>query len=412
MTLEASDPKEAHRPFLPQVESLRGFAALCVAYAHCGLALAFSPDPSVTAWDKSVDGLLDVLGPVLNARTAVMIFFVISGLVLSMALDERRSARPIASWAGFLWRRALRIYPAHIVSILLFVPFAWLLFRHPVADPARLASVWVGQVPWVNGAAWYRIEPDHLFETAVLWDNFYNPVTWTLKVEMIGALFVPLFAFLSRRRLLAIDLALLALLAVAALLVDTKARPDLFPLYLPAFYLGCMARTLGRKLGASLRGSGWMRAAALILSYALLVGPSALFHASEASAWLTLWESAAAFLFVSLIAWSPAPKRRAILLHPAARWAGRLSYSFYLWHSLILFAFLRLLFALVDPDLLAGHKLAVLAVTLVATITGAFVAGYVSWRWIERPFMMLGHRRGRKARVARGPEGTPRPGWR
>lgn len=407
MKLEASDPKEEHRIFLPQVESLRGFAALCVAYAHCGVALAFSPDPSVTGWDKGVDRLLEPLGHVTNARTAVMIFFVISGLVLSLALDERRSARPVAGWASFMWRRALRIYPAHIVSILLSAPVAWFLFRYQVADPERLASVWAGQVPWVNGAAWYRIEADHLIETLALWDNFYNPVTWTLKVEMIGALFVPLFAILSRRKRVEIDLSVLALLVAAALLVDTKARPDLFPLYLPAFYLGCMARTWGRRLGELLRGSGWVRTALILACYALLVGPTALFEISEASAPVTLWESAMAFLFVSLIAWSPAPGRRRILLHPAARWAGRLSYSFYLWHALILFTFVRLLFVLVEPDLLAAHKLAVLGTTIVATIGGAFVAGYVSWRWIERPFMSLGKKRDRGTEP--GKEREPEP---
>ena len=69
---------------------------------------------------------------------------------------------------------------------------------------------------------------------------------------------------------------------------------------------------------------------------------------------------------------------------------GRLSYSFYLWHGLTLFAFTRLLFATVLPATLARWDLAVLLATVLVTMSVAFAIAALSYRWIERPFVAFG----------------------
>ncbi|MEA3050857.1 MAG: hypothetical protein QOG84_2693 [Sphingomonadales bacterium] len=390
----------ARGSFLPQIESLRGYMALAVAYTHCIIALLYSVVPPVQAGDRFVwNGIVVPLAVLLNGRAAVIVFFVISGLVLSLALDhacERLTAR---SWCVFAWRRALRIYPAHLAALGLFVPIAYLLiFRVPVIEPERLAANHAMHKAWIDGFVYGRFIPVELVKTGILYDNFYNPVTWTLQVEILGSLFLPLFALLSRPGRLGRDLALLALLILAAaLLVDANKRPDLFPSYLPAFYLGCMARTHGRRwcsaLGENRRLQlGWLLGVVTLMALPAWFVPIGV-HALPAILAMTL----GAFGTVTLLAWSRPAGVSGFLLRPASRWIGRLSYSFYLWHDLVLFAYIRLLLALVPPDLLSHSTLAVLCLTLIVTIPLAFVPAYFSWALVEVPFVAFGKRWARRA---------------
>jgi peptidoglycan/LPS O-acetylase OafA/YrhL len=361
------------------------------------MVLAFSPERPGSTGDWLAGHLIaDPLGWLMNGRAAVITFFVISGLVLGLALDREPGHRSIPSYFRFLWRRALRIYPAHVAALVLFVPFAWLtVFRQPLADPALFALSKEGVNPWLNGAAYGWFDPREWLRTAALATNYYNPVTWTLQVEMLAALLLPLFAAFSRPGRLGRDLLILALLVAATFLVDSAKRPDHLLLYLPAFYLGCMARTHGRRLAALLGRRRGGQACGLAVSCLLLLAPFIFIPLEKAIGLTTLGMSAAAFLLASLIAWGEGRRVDAVMLNPVARWAGRLSYSFYLWHALILFWCVRLLFVLVPPSGLVDLRFILLFATILVTFSAAFVVAWLSWRWIERPFVALGRRGGR-----------------
>jgi peptidoglycan/LPS O-acetylase OafA/YrhL len=60
----------------------------------------------------------------------------------------------------------------------------------------------------------------------------------------------------------------------------------------------------------------------------------------------------------------------------------------------VLFGGTRILFYLAEPALLAAWSLPLLAATIVSTVTVSLVLAYISWRWVERPFIALGRRRG------------------
>lgn len=387
--MSALPPPPPSRPFLPQIEALRGYAALCVALSHC-LGLVFLPAAGEpVSWFVS-SGILVPLFWLLNGRAAVIVFLVISGFVLSLSLDARPAHRSPGAWGAFLWRRALRIYPAHVAALALFVPLAWAtLFSVPVADAAGLDAATTSLKPWVDGSVYGALHPDYWLQTALLYSSYHNPVTWTLQVEMLAAILLPLFALLTRRGSLARDvLILLLLVAGARLLIDADRRPDLLPLYLPAFWLGCMVRTHGRRLAAAagrLAGGG---KALLALSMALLVAPVALVPQGEALFATTMAISAGAFGLVSAVAWPRRPV--ALLLHPASRTLGRLSYSFYIWHALMLFAFVRLLLILAAPATLAAWPLTMLLATIFVTVLLALGVAALFYRWIERPFVELG----------------------
>lgn len=380
------------RAFLPQVESLRGFAALAVAYCHCGIALIFGANEQRGAAEYVFRGwVLRPLGWATNGEAAVITFFVISGLVLGLALDARPAHRAPGAYAAFGMKRAFRLYPAHLVALALFVPLAALtVFRAPVLDPARLAAISSGLKPWVDGTVYSHPTLLGLLKTGAFHDNIYNPVTWTLQVEILACLFLPFFAALSRRGRWWIDAGVLALLVGVAVALDSQARPDRFPLYLPAFYAGCMVRTHGRRFAALLgrvRGGQGFGFAACFL---LLTGPAAAVAFDQARLAIVLDMAVAGFGLVSIAAWGTSPVLARLMLNRVSRAMGRLSYSFYLWHDLILFVFTRLLFATVLPATLVRWDLAVLLGTILVTMSVSFAIAALSYRWIERPFVALG----------------------
>src|SRR4051794_32902214 len=115
-----SDPKPSGGGFLANVESIRGIAALYVAFWHVlGLTIPFNYHASILSADSLRDLTLRFIATLINGQTAVVVFFVISGFVIGRSLDRKDSVLPAAqSYAVFMLRRALRLYPAHIVALL------------------------------------------------------------------------------------------------------------------------------------------------------------------------------------------------------------------------------------------------------------------------------------------------------
>ena len=116
------------------------------------------------------------------------------------------------------------------------------------------------------------------------------------------------------------------------------------------------------------------------------------------SALIILLECLSAATLIGLIAWHPASSLFKPLDFAPVRFYGRISYSFYLIHSLgILFAFRTL-----DPLTLNAHGLplsiAVIFVTLVSILITTPLA-YLSWRFIETPGIRYGKLFGRQPAV-------------
>ena len=190
----SSDSMEKVPANLDRVTTLRGVAALMVAVGH-GL-MVFSVDSLPRLWTvpfAEVPGIESLVTKALlvlfNGNSAVTLFFVISGFVLGLSLDRGKGGL-ISNYMGFVLRRAFRIYPALILS----------LFFVGALMP------WIVSIDeTIPGSEWFNSLYRTPFGIADLWDNVMlvstdmNPVCWTLRIELLAALFLPVLHAFTRK---------------------------------------------------------------------------------------------------------------------------------------------------------------------------------------------------------------------
>ena len=196
------------------LESVRGLAALVVVFNH--LVLAFYPQmhnwmdrPEVAA--AVPVPLRPLAAPPLNVTHngafAVAVFFVLSGFVLSYSFFRADAAeKRSASLASAAVRRYFRL----VIPILASVLLAYALLRAGALYHRQLASYLHGQPGWVPseddwwvGGQW-NFEPrigsalrEGLFGVFFSFDpaRTYSAVLWTMGIELAGSFFV--YSFLA-----------------------------------------------------------------------------------------------------------------------------------------------------------------------------------------------------------------------
>jgi Predicted acyltransferases len=350
--------------YQPRLEALRGIAALMVAYTHAigGIRL----DSEVSRHIKSG---LSTLG---NGSAAVTIFFVLSGYVLSVSLDRKIGSTGQVLF-HFLSRRALRIWPAMLVVIT--CCFLWIIL---VFEPVTYAIASPGYT-----RTWSRpAEPLDIVLDALFIQNFLDPVTWTLQVEMVAAaLFVPLWLFCRRWPVasIAILAAWLAYFLLAPMYVNARSG------FVFMFIMGINV-SHGIQLISTLRAPHWP---ATLFTISLL-GCSLvtkLIPETQALCW-TLEAIFAYWAIAALVATHP-ENRIWVTDNRLVRFMGRISYSFYLWHFPILFVLGGYLFAYADEALLSQWPNLAGSIAFVLSTMLTTPVAWLSYRYIERPGINL-----------------------
>ncbi len=118
-----------HSRRLHELDSLRGVAAFCVVLHHVlwlwkDEVLAKSPAPA--------RGLIEILlQPISAGHEAVILFFILSGLVLSIPVLENGAQ----SYPVFLTRRVFRIYFPYLAALALAVACNLWLFGNVTGKP-------------------------------------------------------------------------------------------------------------------------------------------------------------------------------------------------------------------------------------------------------------------------------------
>jgi peptidoglycan/LPS O-acetylase OafA/YrhL len=229
---------------------------------------------------------------------------------------------------------------------------------------------------------------------------------WSLYVEMWVAPLLPLFYLLSRRRNARLDVVVLAALLALAGLTWGRVLAE----YWFVFYLGMLVESHGQRWAGFLTGRLGV-GGAIALTYAVMALPDMVLANRPPE--VIVIEAFSAFTLISIVVRCGRSPRLRVLDHPVVRWNGRLSYSFYLWHLMILTVLTHALYSRASPAFMQGHEVPIAVGLFTASVAVALGIAQLSYRFVEKPGIALGHRIEtwwlRRPRRGTGPLEMPAP---
>ncbi|MCC6538386.1 MAG: acyltransferase [Bryobacterales bacterium] len=298
----------AEAKHLPSLDGLRAISIMLVLLGHLSGTQGF--------------GRVD-LGVGDYAHLGVVVFFIISGFLITRLLLNEQERKGRVSLTSFYLRRAIRLFPA----LYLFVGCVWVL--------SRLGWVEVpGRQLWYAATYTVNYLPDRAWPIGHL---------WSLSVEEQFYLVWPLAFILAGRRgtvwvaVAGMAMGPVARLAARFLLAGTPYRElEMFPMEADSIATGCLLACLQ----ARLEGLGWYRrlfrpAWSLGLLAMVAVLNRYLGYTVVSVFGRTLLHLGLAVLIHRSVFHKDDRWGRVLNWGPLA-WVGVLSYSLYLWQQLFL----------------------------------------------------------------------------
>lgn len=330
---------------IPQLDGIRGAAALTVVIAHYFGEVASGFEPLSVGW----------LG--------VEVFFVLSGFLIGgIILDARDQP---GFWRGFFLRRAARILPVYLLTVALviamgatFSPWVYLTFTQNMA-------------PAFQGM-----------------DLIFTHPLWTLAVEEQFYLLLPLVVVATPRRLLPAALMAMFIGALVFRMAVYPASPSAASLFLPArmdlLSAGVLAAWAARNLPVER-----MMLALRIAPIPLLFAASGVHRAFGMDAFIIYGQSlialgVAAFL---LTVSKGAPEFRGFLSSRVLGFFGTISFALYLLHQPVNYL-MHTIFLGAAPDVASPLQIAVTSASVVLSV----LAAWLSWVLMERPILEASRR--------------------
>ncbi|MCY0937599.1 acyltransferase family protein [Streptomyces sp. H34-S4] len=400
--MDASRPLTTERRFFPELEGMRGLAAMGVLTTHVGFSSGM-----IGFMDKEANGFLGVM--LQQLQVSLPIFFILSGMLLyrpfalaTLAGTRKPAVKP------YLWRRALRTLPAYWALVAVAMTFlnreqitgAWQVIRAVLLlQVYQLDSRTVAQgleQTWTlaTEVAFYALLPlmaralDKIARKATDPGARIRRILWALaSLVVIG------FAFCVWTELPSMGQypmqnewppKWMGFIAVGMGLAALSAAADVSPATVPAFYRWMMKNPLWC----------WVVAAGIyVVACVRPIGQPG--HADYPDMAGGLTEMFLYLLFgLFIVAPVTVPRDRskfvvAAMSNPVMRFLGRISYGLYLWHIAVIYFWHGNLFE-------AGGFWELYGVTL----GGSIVLATASFYLIESPAMKLRERLGK---VSGGP---------
>ncbi|MEA2356084.1 MAG: hypothetical protein QOD61_2213 [Solirubrobacteraceae bacterium] len=366
------------------LDGVRGLAALSVMAFHWMLLTpAFPPGPTTGGLTQGLNWLAATpLRAFLAGPEMVLLFFVLSGLVLSLPFVDGRPNEVRA----FLAARAFRIYP--VAWLAAGVGLAVTLL--PTSSGSRRVPLWLSAELHFPSSSW---DPFHYLVLAVPFDpSRLDGPLWSMEQEVRVSLLFPVLLWALRRS----RLAPVAVGSGLLIVLSTYLTPDITSWAWTGVPLGCFLLGMVIAHRQTALRTTWGRASAGTRS-ALVLGAGMCFWLpylppENVIARLYLVRLAPALGACLLLTAAFCGSRTAWLRSRACQWLGQISYGVYVWHAVILAGIVRALPAGVPPLALAP-----------AGIAGTLVIGHLSYHLVERPVLTWGRRqiRGRSHQAGR-----------
>lgn len=396
--MQKSGPKR-----IPELDAVRGLAALSVVIFHYFLALSASPENSLSsAYQLTRTLALTPLGIFWAGHQAVMLFFILSGFVLTLMLESGR-----LGYRTYVLKRLTRLYLPYVAAVAIGIGLEF-----------ALNQSWMGDLGhWINKFWSWPITGKSIAKHMAILGEFnsdrYDFTIWSLVHEIRISLIFPLLLVLVWRTRWWFSLGLLLLVSAAmgilrygafhqwgnlGSMIDNGGLTDytLTLHYLLTFGIGAVLAEHRARISHWYKSLSTRRRWLLILGALLLyldggrllkwIGPDLMIPSD--------WPEMAGAAGL-LVAAAFSGRASAWLLYPPFRWLGKISYSLYLFHPLVLLAALHIFYGRMPLPLLLGLSFLV-----------TFPLTALAWRAFEKPAIALSRRIARPAPLPKHPS-TP-----
>ena len=347
---------------LEYLDSVRGIAALMVVVYH------------FIGWQWADYTKYHVASLVFNGSDAVSFFFVLSGFVLSFRYLHTYAE---LDFPYYFYKRVLRLYPAFIVAVLInyfYWNTAW------IAE-GQFENLFVDMF-WKNDQGLWEellmIRTQH---------KFYIP-GWTMGVEMALSMVMPLFIYAARGNIKMIWW---------FLPISIFLGP-----YMSIFGFHFALGVLLAYYYPIIKDFDWKMSKYYKYRYAIITLTFLLFSARHLSRIIpfgnTYYKLAAitkidffhysGFASAVILLWIINNKvAQSVLINPILLFLGKISYSVYLMHWLIVVYVMKNWESLISlfPNWYLGF-----GVLLLATILATILSATVVYHFVEKPFIKIG----------------------
>jgi len=345
--------------YLPEIQSLRGLCALGVLLNH-NFGPGFGLSSSSNSERYIFEFILHIIAP---GASMVLVFFVISGFVLSPTLTA------ISQLPNFFIRRIFRIMPALWVSLVL----------------AIFVFNFLGR----------EIKPEY-YKAFYLMDISLNQPIWSLQYEMLAYLYFPIQLYISRR--IGILSSLLIIIFLICLNINSHGYSFygilVYPTALLCFQLGIEVPRFGKKLVALIHSGDILFYIGLICILIPLPIYNLVFTYN-----LGICNSIiaiGAFVLISVISYGEFHLKKIFLFTPIV-FLGTISYSFYLFHLPILeFVYSNLPHTWITWSNTHGpfgnSILYIGIMRIFLTLIILIPMSWISYRYVELPMIRVGNK--------------------
>ena len=367
-----------------QLDSLRGLAALCVLISHIILVKT----ETFTLVMRTPLRLLT------NGHAAVMLFFVLSGFVLSLGFLYKDKI----NYMPYLIKRVLRIYIPYLVAITIAMISTIYIFKGQID----------GLSDWFN-SSWTK-QPnidlilEHIFILGNIHSNIYNNVIWSLIHELRISIILPFVVLVIKY--LDIKYSLLICIVLSLLTgfnnifhfqISNGLLTNYFDTfhYVSIFILGILVAKYRFKI------ISYYKQLSVKVKWILLIFSLIIYNFSDTiipkilsfpifGPYLLIieeyFQALGAIGFIIAAIGSDQVKR--FLMIKPLTFLGKISFSLYLYHLIVILSCVHLLFELIPLWLI-----------LVISIVLSIIISTLSWRFVEKPCIEIGRTLTKKTAV-------------